>query len=125
MSVNLSWPPSFWALYLADSYLLLREVSLNPSKSNLDELYESDGFWVKSNEDQTVLVKDYSKYYQSSNEDKIQNILKENIMLKERVKQLENQPKTVKNKYLINLFCFVANCLETGKKFLKNYNNDT
>ena len=72
------------------------------SRSDMDHVSPSN-----KEDDQTVLVKDYSKYYQSSNDDKIQNILKENIMLKERVKQLENQPKTVKNKYLINLFIYI------------------
>jgi len=61
-----------------------------------------------SREDSTsVPVIEYSEYSKTSSDREIQNILKENIMLKEKVKHLDSQSKGIKNKYLINLFLYI------------------
>ena len=59
-------------------------------------------------EDSTSIpVIEYSEYSKSDSDRKIQNILKENIILKSRVAHLDSQSKTIKNKYLINLFIYM------------------
>jgi len=59
-------------------------------------------------EDSTSIpVIEYSEYSKSDSDRKIQHILKENIILKSRVAHLDSQSKTIKNKYLINLFIYM------------------
>lgn len=55
----------------------------------------------------SIPVIEYSKYSESDRDRKIQNILKENMILKQRVQQLDSQSKKITNKYLINMFIYI------------------
>ena len=92
-----------WKETLIDNNETVPTVPLvTHSRSDMDNVSPSN-----KEDGQSVPVKEYSKYYQSSNDEKIQDILKENMLLKEKVKQLDSQSKTRKSKYLINLFLYI------------------
>ena len=61
-----------------------------------------------NNEDpSSVPVLEYSNYSNHTYDIKIQKILKENEMLKNKIQNLEHQSKTTRHKYLINLFVYI------------------
>ena len=72
------------------------------SKANMNNVTESN-----KEDSLSVPIIEYSEYSKPKYDIKIQNILKENKMLKEQIKNLNLQSKTIKHKYLINLFLYI------------------
>ena len=72
------------------------------SEANMNEVIEAN------KEDSSSLpVIEYAKYSNPDYHTKLQKILKENILLKERIRELDSRSKTTTNKYLINLFLYI------------------
>ena len=72
------------------------------SKANMNNVTESN-----KEDSLSVPIIEYSEYSKPKYDIKIQNILKENKMLKDQIKNLNIQSKTIKHKYLINLFLYI------------------
>lgn len=72
------------------------------SKANMNNVIESN-----KEDSLSVPIIEYSTYSKPKYDIKIQTILKENEMLKEQIKNLNVQSKTIKHKYLINLFIYI------------------
>jgi len=100
-SIEESWKES-----LIDKQSVLKEERtplITHSEVNMNNVTEGN-----NNEDpSSVPVLEYSNYSNHTYDIKIQKILKENEMLKNKIQNLEHQSKTTRHKYLINLFVYI------------------